>query len=128
MNQTQDDPTSPFRFSLAWLLGYIAVIGLVCGGLFYARQQALNVYGSPEAKVEWEEWRKAAKEMSQGPVARRVPTRAEPPALLLMRDRFVACLLTAVLLTSVLFGTLMVFVRGALTSGARIGSSQKSRE
>jgi hypothetical protein len=49
-------------------------------------------------------------------VKRREPKSAEPPALVLMRDHFAVCLSLAVVLSSVLFGTFMFFVRGALTS------------
>ena len=53
------------------------------------------------------------------PVKRRVPKSAEPPALVLMRDYFAVCLAIAVVLSSVLFGTFMVLVRGAMSSRAR---------
>ena len=58
------------------------------------------------------------KKMADEPnvVQRRAPKSAEPPALVLMRDHFAACLAIAVLLSSVLFGTFMVLVRGALSS------------
>jgi hypothetical protein len=105
--------------SVIWLVAYCAIMALVVGGLLRARSSTLAMYGTPQAQAEWDQWREAAKDLAQegGPIARRVPTRAEPPALLLMRDHFVACLATSVLLTSVLFGTFMVFVRGALAPG-----------
>jgi hypothetical protein len=52
-----------------------------------------------------------------GPVKRRVPGSLEPPALVLMRDHFAVCLGFALLLSTVLFGTFMFFVRGAMWSG-----------
>ena len=118
---------SPFHFSLAWLLGYITVVSLVCGGLVYGRAQALAIYGSPEAQTEWDAWREDAKKMSTGPgpVKRRAPKSIQPPALVLMRDYFAICLAGAVLLTTVLFGTFMVFIRGAFAPGTKIGASQK---
>jgi hypothetical protein len=110
----------PFEFSWPWFAAYLVVMALIVGGLFYGRQKALAIYGSQKAKGEWEEWRSATKDMASGPEARRVPKRDEPPALLLMRDRFVACLLTALLLTSVLFATFMILIRGAFTDGSDI--------
>ena len=105
------------RENLVWLLAYVVLIGLVIGGLLYGRQQALAVYGSDQAQIDWDQWRGDAKKMAQqtGPVKRREPKSAEPPALVLMRDHFAACLGLAVVLSSVLFGTFMFFLRGAMT-------------
>lgn len=115
------------RANAAWLVAYIAVVVLVAGGVFYGRAQALAIYGSQEAQVQWDRWRDDAKKMSEtpGPVTRRVPGSAEPPALVLMRDHFAVCLAGAVLLTSVLFGTFMAFIRGAFGGETRIGASKK---
>jgi hypothetical protein len=104
--------------SLIWLAAYVAVMALVVGGLLYGRSQAIAVYGSGEAQQQWDTWRDDAKEMAAGagPVKRREPKSAEPPALVLMRDHFLACAALAVLLSSVLFATFMFFLRGALQS------------
>ena len=109
---------NPFQFSLGWLLAYCTVMGLVLGGLVYGRSQALATYGSEEAQSEWDTWRGDAKQMADGsgPVKRRAPKSPQPPALVLMRDHFAACVGLAVLLSSVLFVTFMFFIRGALRS------------
>ena len=67
-------------------------------------------------KKEWDAWRTDAQKMAEESttVKRRPPKSAEPPALVLMRDYFPACLALAVLLSSVLFGTIMLLARGAL--------------
>lgn len=103
----------------AWLIAYVALLAAVVGGMFYGRWAAMAVYGSGQAQAEWDTWREDAKEQAagQGPVARRVPKSAEPPALVLMRDYFAVCLVIALGLSSVLFGTLVFFIRGALSSG-----------
>lgn len=108
-------PQTAFPFSLAWLLAYITIMALVSGGLIYGRSQALAIYGSEIAQEEWDAWREDAKAMAQGvgPVKRREPRSVRPPALVLMQDYFVICLVGAMLLTTVLFGTFMFFVRGA---------------
>jgi len=95
---------------------YLAVMALVVTGVMYGRRQALLIYGSQEAQGEWDAWREDAKKMAEEPavVSRRQPKSTEPPALVLMRDYFGICLAGAVLLSSVLFGTFMVFVRGAM--------------
>lgn len=104
--------------NIAWVLAYFAVLALVVGGLFYGRQQALAVYGSQQAQADWDQWRADAKNMAagSGPVKRREPGSAQPPALRLMRDHFAACLGLAVILSSILFGTFMIFLRGALSA------------
>jgi hypothetical protein len=110
-----------------WLLAYVAILALVVSGVFYGRAQALAIYGSQEAQAQWDTWRDDAKQMSDGPgpVTRRVPKSAEPPALVLMRDHFAVCLAGSVLLTSVLFGTFMVFIRGAFSGETKIGASKR---
>src|SRR5436190_21268442 len=112
----------PFSFNRGWLAGYLIMLAAVVGGVWYGRRQALAVYGSQQAQTDWDDWRSDAKKMAEqpGPVNRREPKSAEPPALVLMRDRFLVCLLLAVVLSSVLFGTFMIFIRGAMnTPGPR---------
>jgi hypothetical protein len=106
------------KTNLGWLLAYLAVISLIVGGLFYGRSQALAVYGSQQAQTDWDTWRADATKMAEqpGPVKRRAPKSVEPPALVLMRNHFASCLGLAVLLSSVLFGTFMIFIRGALSA------------
>ena len=113
-------PFRPFQFSVGWLLAYLAVMALVASGLVYGRGQALATYGTEEAQTDWDTWRSNARNMAlgAGPVKRREPKSLEPPALVLMRDHFAACLALALVLSTVLFGTFMFFVRGALESGS----------
>jgi len=120
--------SNPFQFSLAWLLAYLVVLGLVIGGLLYGRQQALETYGAEQAQTDWDTWRSDAKDMAMGagPVKRREPRSREPPALVLMRDHFAACLALALLLSTVLFGTFMFFIRGALQSSPTLRVGQNS--
>ncbi|HUE70647.1 MAG TPA: hypothetical protein VMP01_07135 [Pirellulaceae bacterium] len=108
-----------FRLSdLIWLALYIALLAAVVAGLFEGRRRALAAYGTDEAQSQWDTWREDAKSQAKGkgPVARRVPKSAEPPALVLMRDYFAVCTVIAVALSSVLFGTLAFFIRGALST------------
>ena len=112
----------PFQFSVAWLLAYLAAIALVVVGLNFGRSQLLKTYGTPEAKADWDAWREDAKDMAEGsgPVKRREPKSLEPPALVLMRDHFAACLGLALLLTTALFGTFMFFLRGAIHGASAV--------
>jgi hypothetical protein len=130
MGQANDKSnSSPIQFSLAWLLTYLAVMVLVTAGLAYGRQQALATYGTNQAQTEWDTWRADAKDMAvgAGPVKRREPKSLEPPALVLMRDYFVACLALALLLSTVLFGTFMFLILGTMgASGQFVDRSQRS--
>lgn len=110
-----------FRFTLSdliWIQLYVALLAAVVGGLLYARHRALVIYGTEHAQAEWDTWREDVQEQSggKGPVARRVPKSAEPPALVLVRDYFAICMMIAVGLSSVLFATLVIFIRGVLNT------------
>ena len=113
------------QFRLIDVLAYVSVVAAVVAALAYARQQALRTYGTEQAQGEWDEWRDQATEQAQGqgPVTRRAPKSAEPPALVLMRDYFAVCLVIAVTLTSVLFVTFVGLVRGALRTPAFVDRS-----
>lgn len=113
------------KFRLADLLLYLLMIALVCGGLVFAKRQAIAVYGDPAAQSEWDAWREDAKELSKGPgpVLRRTPKSISPPALVLMRDYFVVCLALSVLLSSVLFVTTLAFLRGVISSAPFVDRS-----
>jgi hypothetical protein len=102
--------------NFAWLTVYLLMIAVVVGAVMYGRQLAMEIYGSAAAQGEWDQWRADARKMAEQPstVKRRAPQSVEPPALVLMRDYFAVCLAGALILSTVLFGTLMVFVRGAL--------------
>ena len=116
------------RFSLGWLFAYLTMLCLVLGGMYYARGQLLTVYGTADAQQDWDQWRDDAQRRAEGtgPVKQRVPKSVEPPALVLMRDYFTACVGLALLLSSVLFATFMFFVRGVLSGrGGFIDRSPK---
>jgi UPF0716 family protein affecting phage T7 exclusion len=111
------------KWSLAlfgWLAAYLAVIALVIAGVSYMRIVAFAVYGTAQAQTEWDTWREDVKELEKQPypVKRRMPKSAEPPALVLMRDYFGVCLTIAIVLSSILFGTFMVLVRGAMNGNS----------
>lgn len=105
---------------------YGLMLAGVAGGMFQLRRAALAIYGTPQAQAEWEAWRQAAREMAgpSGPVRRRPPASPQPPALVLMRDHFGVCLAGALLLASVLFGTLLYLAQGALRTGPPRGPAK----
>lgn len=110
-------PSTPLLRSLPWLAAYIVVLALVTAGLFYSRHQAFQTYGTGAARSAWTAWREdVAAAQETGSVRRRIPKSTEPPALVLMRDYFPICLTASLLLTSVLFATFMLFIRGVFAS------------
>ena len=108
-----------------WLALYVALLAAVIVGLVYARNRVMTAYDTDQARSEWDEWREDATEQAEGkgPVKRRAPKSAEPPALVLMRDYFAVCLVIAVALSSVLFGTFVLFIRGAMNTPAFVDRS-----
>jgi hypothetical protein len=100
---------------LVWLMSYAALIVLMVNVLGAYRTSALSAYATSQAAHDWQQWRSAAAELSAtGPVQRAEPKSVEPPALVLMRDHYHACLAIALLLSSVLYATFAVSIRGAL--------------
>ena len=101
-----------------WLIAYLVTLAAVAGAVVYGRNVALTTYGTAEAQTQWNAWREDTKKMAEQPgvVKRREAKSVEPPALVLMRDYFAVCLAGALLLSSVLFATFMIFIRGALSA------------
>jgi hypothetical protein len=77
-----------------------------------ARTHVLSVYGTDQAQQNWQLWRDTARK-GEGPVERESPASESPPALMLMQHHFNACLGFSLLLTTVLFMTLLFMLRGA---------------
>ena len=109
---------------VVWLAAYVAMVAAVVVGMLQMRSEAMALYGTAEAQAEWDAWREDAKKMAEQPsvVKRRAPKSVQPPALVLMRDFFAVCLSGALVLSTVLFGTFMILVRGALQS--RVGQGR----
>ena len=112
-----------------WLGAYLICMLLVVWGMQRARQFATATYGTADAQSEWDAWRQAAsRDTGAGQpvttgVQRRLPKSEAPPALVLMRDYYTSCLVFALLMSSALFGTLMIAVRGIFERGDRGGSA-----
>ena len=99
-------------------MAYLALMIALVWGLFAQRQSILRDLNSPDARGDWQAWRSDVERQQQEPqtVSRRVPKSAEPPALVLMRDYFVTCLVGAVLFVSLLFWALAGLAIGAATT------------
>ena len=102
-----------------WLAAYLAMLVLVTVGMFAGRRMALEQLSTPEAKAEWEAWRKSEPNVKDvGGVKRRPPSSTEPPALVLLRDHFGVMLFGALFFCSLLFVAVMFATRGALAKNA----------
>ena len=114
---------------------FVAALAGVALGMDYLRQAALKTYGNEQGQAEWDRWRddvakdaKAFADAEKGeqkkdaaalpPVKRRVSKSPEPPALLLMRDRFAVCLIAALLLSGAMLGSILLLIRGTLMTSA----------
>ena len=98
---------------MPWLIGFAAIILTVITLMLNARGCAERQYGSVQARDDWQQWREVTKRQSglTGPVQRRERKTTQPPALVLMREHFVACLVFALVMSSAVFFTFMFTVR-----------------
>ena len=111
----------PTASKIAWLLSYLAAMSAVVAALLVARGRVIGALGTPEARQKWQQWKEETRRESTGPIQRRPVRSDEPPALILMRDRFPAVVASSVLICSFLFAFLAFAARGALGSKSRSG-------
>lgn len=93
---------------------YVAFLFVLVTLLLIARQRALSTDGSIASQEHWQDWRAEAQRQQggTGPVSRRVPKSSEPPSLVLLRDHFATSLAIVLTLSSALFFTIAIMVRG----------------
>jgi hypothetical protein len=105
------------RTDLIWLALLLVALAGVAVGMFRVRDVVLST-ATAESQQEWDQWRESVREgdANMGPVARRVPKSVEPPALVLLRDHFFVCLAIALVLSTVLLGTFILFARGVMNA------------
>ena len=109
------------RHLLVAAMVYAVLMVVLVWGLVTLRHNVLREQSSLDARGDWQAWRSDVERQQQAPqtVARRVPKSAEPPALVLMRDYFVTCLVGAVLFVSLLFWAIAGLAIGSMTTQAR---------
>lgn len=102
-------------FWIALFAGYAAMLAGVCWGLVSLRAWSRDVYDRPEAQRDWEKWKAdvATENDAPGPATRRPIKAGEPPALVLVRDHFVAIVITTLAMATFLYAFLAFVVRGA---------------
>lgn len=100
--------------SWMWLMAYAIVMAVLVSALVITRNRVVARLSQPEAQRQWQAWRDEAQRRNeiQGPTSRPVVVSEEPPALVLLRDRFPAIVATSVLIGSFLFAFLMFLARG----------------
>jgi hypothetical protein len=93
---------------------YVVLLCTLVALLLVARQQALTADGTVTSQENWQDWRAEAQRQQEGngPVARRVPKSSEPPSLVLLRDHFATSLAIVLVLSSALYFTIAIMVRG----------------
>ena len=118
-----DDSQPTYRLQkagVAWLVAYLVTIALIVGLVLHVRANILESLSTPEARAEWDQWRRAADEQSKsGPVRRAKSESPEPPTLVLLRDYFGIMLTAAIVFSSLLFATAMIAIRGAYGAGRK---------
>lgn len=110
-----------------WGAFYVVLIGTIVWSLFHARQLAFVELATSNAAGDWQVWREEVKHQEEhlGPVQRRVPKSAEPPALVLMRDYFGVSMTGAILFSTLLYWIMAWFVTGALAPWAANDSDER---
>lgn len=107
----------PSAANLFWLLLYLGTEAAVVVGLLQACAWAMEELTTPAAQSAWQEWKEDATRQSGEDaenVRRRPPKSAEPPLLILLRDHFPGILVSCLIISSFLFGFIMLVVRGAM--------------
>lgn len=101
-----------------WIAGYIALISIVAGAMFWLRQSSIPEWSSSKSISDWQQWRSdvASQKGKTASVKRDVPKSEEPPALVLMRDFFRVMLAGAILFSSLLYWILAWFLTGIWSS------------
>ncbi len=106
---------------LAAALGYVALLASMSGGLWQARRWAMRELSSPEARADWQRWKRHVMETQtrrDAIVKWRAPKSDEPPLLILLRDDFPAVVGGCLLIVSFLYAFLVIVLRGMLVSPA----------
>jgi hypothetical protein len=108
------------RAKILLLLAYVATMVAVVATLLAARRSALATLDTPQAHEQWRAWKAETERQKKtgGPIDRRTVRSDEPPALILLRDRFPAILVTSLLIGSFLFMFLAFVAWGAFRNGA----------
>ena len=108
------------RANLCWLIAYLTAMTALVAALAVTRQRVVAKLDTPEARRQWQVWKEqtAQQQKESGSAVQRRPVMSdEPPALILLRDRFPAIVASSVLIGSFLFAFFSFVARGAFRHG-----------
>jgi hypothetical protein len=106
------------RFPTAVIIAfafYLVAMALAVWGLRAAQQRVIASLGSEEALAEWRAFaEETRKKPAPGQAIERRPVKSdEPPALVLMRDHFIAILATSLVIGSFVYAFLTFLILGS---------------
>jgi hypothetical protein len=118
------------------LATWLAALVLPPVMLWRARADWLEQLDRPEAQSHWDAFRRDMRQQSDrdGPVQRKVPKSAEPPARVWLRDYFRLAVVAWVLFVGVLGGFFSLLIAGVLrgsagrVSSGREGAASRTQE
>lgn len=101
-------------FTIAICFGYAALLVAIVWGMLTFRTWTDSAFANTKAQSDWQDFRDDVADSVEtgGPVSRSVPKSEEPPALVLLRDYFIQCVVISLLLSSALYWTFALFLRG----------------
>lgn len=111
----------PATFTAVALVLWLASLAGLVWLLSMVRNRTVASLSTAESRAAWEKWKVDIEQSQQegGPVQRRTPQSDEPPALILLRDRFPVLLAGALVTWTFFYGFTVVVIRGLIASRQR---------
>lgn len=102
-----------------WFFAGALVVLLASWWLWHVRSRVIAELSSAQSRAAWQDWKDYTRRLADrsGPVARRPVQSDEPPALVLLRDHFLAVTAGCLVVLTALVGFLAFVVRGMLRGG-----------
>jgi hypothetical protein len=118
--------------TVAVIAGWISALAVPPVLLLRARQAWLERLDRPEEQTRWDEFRRDMVRQTgrEGPVQRKVPKSAEPPARVWLRDHASLAVTAWILFVGVLGGVFSLLVAGVMRGDGRpsLAQDQPGRE
>lgn len=111
MNAKRHQPWATWPNAVT-LFAYVMLLWLIYVGMDWGRTAALRDFDTPETRESWRQWKDDAGSIR----GRRAPQATEPPAVLLMRDLFWTCVISAWIVATTLYLFVALVVRGMIGS------------
>lgn len=108
----------------AWLLigiGYALWLALMVGLLLKARDWAVAQTQAPDAKAAWDAWKQEVeRQNAEGAVKRKMPQSEQPPAVVLLMERFPGVMASCLVVGSFVYAFAAFLVWGVSSQGQRL--------